>query len=102
MCQMGIGPGLGFKHLFCSSRQCEVCIAFFTVGHLSMSLHGHCMVQFSSYLLSLGKGLPTCLYISLLLRVPLRFYGTPVGAIGGWQFLITELNTHILETKKSK
>ena len=46
----GIGPGLGFQNTSCSLRQCKVCVAFSLCHYMAISV-----VQFSSYLLSLGR-----------------------------------------------
>ena len=59
------------------------------------------VVQFSSYLLSLGRFtyLLACPFIVESFHV---FFGTPIGAIGGWQLLIMELNTHTHGKQESK
>ena len=53
----GIGPGLGFQNTSCSLRQCKVCVAFSFSQWVICPCHymAISVVQFSSYLLSLGR-----------------------------------------------
>ena len=99
MSNAGIGPGLGFLNTSCSLRQCKVCVAFFSqwvicpCRYMAISV-----VQFSSYLLSLG----TFTYLLVCpLIIEIFHFLRHAHWRDRWLAIINHRveNTHIRETK---